>query len=60
MMAASSSCWAATARDRKRFRQFELAGRVANPLSRPNEQLDIFLCRQLTVDLRAIWTSLKG
>jgi Dolichyl-phosphate-mannose-protein mannosyltransferase len=45
--------------DREHFRQVEVAGRVENPLSRPNEQFDIFLCRGLTIDLQIFWPSIK-
>jgi hypothetical protein len=45
--------------DREHFREVKAAGRVRNPLSRPNEQFDIFLCRGLTIDLRTLWPSLK-
>ena len=45
--------------DRQHFRQVIAAGRAQTTFSRTDEQFDIFLCRDLTTDLRLLWPSLK-
>ena len=45
--------------DREHFESVEVAGRVAHPYSRQDEQFDIFLCRGLKRDFRLLWPEIK-
>jgi hypothetical protein len=45
--------------DRDHFRTVEAAGRLDDPRARAEERFDIYLCRDLTVDLGALWPKLK-
>lgn len=45
--------------DREHFGSVEIAGRVENPFSRPDENFDIYLCRDLTGGLHALWPRIK-
>jgi hypothetical protein len=45
--------------DRKVFRSVEKVGRVQHPFSRRDEWFDVYLCRGLKVDFRALWPALK-
>ena len=46
--------------DREHFRTVEAAGRVGNPYARANEHFDIYLCRDLSSDLRELWPKIKS
>jgi Dolichyl-phosphate-mannose-protein mannosyltransferase len=46
--------------DREHFKSVEVAGRAQHPFSRLDEDFDIFLCRQLTTDLRSLWPQIKN
>lgn len=45
--------------DRKHFKSVEVAGRADNPYSRMDERYDIFLCRGLLWDFKAVWLKMK-
>jgi hypothetical protein len=45
--------------DREHFATVDVAGRVENPLSRPEEQLDIYLCRDLNTGLDELWPKIR-
>jgi hypothetical protein len=45
--------------DRQHFRQVIAAGRAGTQFSRSDEHFDIFLCRDLNIDLRVLWPALK-
>jgi len=45
--------------DRKRFRSVEVVGRVEHPYSRRDEHFDVFLCRDLNVNLETLWPKIK-
>jgi hypothetical protein len=45
--------------DREHFRTVEAAGRVDDPYARANERFDIYLCRDLSSDLRELWPKIK-
>ena len=46
--------------DREHFRTVEAAGRVDNPYARADEHFDIYLCRDLSTDLRDLWPKIKS
>lgn len=45
--------------DREHFRSVEVVGRAEHPYSRRDEHFDIFLCRDLNVDLQTLWPKTK-
>ncbi|HKD82661.1 MAG TPA: glycosyltransferase family 39 protein [Candidatus Angelobacter sp.] len=45
--------------DRRHFKSVEVAGRADNPYSRVDERYDIFLCRGLLWDFKAVWPKMK-
>jgi hypothetical protein len=45
--------------DREHFRSVGIVGRAEHPYSRRDEHYDIFLCRGLIDDLRALWPAMK-
>jgi 4-amino-4-deoxy-L-arabinose transferase-like glycosyltransferase len=46
--------------DRAHFRTVEAVGRVGDAYARANERFDIYLCRDLSTSLDALWPALKG
>ncbi|HEY7402050.1 MAG TPA: glycosyltransferase family 39 protein [Candidatus Angelobacter sp.] len=45
--------------DREHFKSVEVAGRADSPYSRVDERYDIFLCRGLLWDFKAVWPKMK-